>query len=134
MNNIKIIIADKQETYRYSIKKLLHQLIETHVVAEPETAHELLETLKKVTADLVIIDINLPYFNEMNGIIKAIEKIPNIKVIATSLFEEDIDSQSHAMLQETNMYQGFFVKPTEKKQLEPLIRNMFVDEFQFSKN
>jgi DNA-binding NarL/FixJ family response regulator len=65
MEKIRIIIADDHQLFRNGLKILLNAFPEIEVIGEASNGLEFLKILKNTTADIALMDINMP---EMDGI------------------------------------------------------------------
>jgi len=84
----RIIIADDHKIFREGLSSLLKSLDEVEVLGEAEDGRSLVEMVKKLQPDLVILDVAMP---GMNGIeaakhIHALNK--NIKLLALSMHSD----------------------------------------------
>ena len=78
---ISLFIVEDYQLARITCKKALEQFPELDIKKDFETAEECIETLEHESADLILMDIGLPYMTgiEATKIIK--EKYPEIKII-----------------------------------------------------
>ncbi|BAQ23479.1 response regulator [Streptococcus troglodytae] len=86
---IKVLIADDQELIRESLKIVLSSYKDIEVVDAVDDGFAVLESLKKVQPDLILMDIRMP---KMDGVLctKAVkENYPNVKVIILTTFDDD---------------------------------------------
>lgn len=86
---IKVLIADDQELIRESLKIVLSSYKNIEVVDAVDDGFAVLESMKKVQPDLVLMDIRMP---KMDGVLctKAVkENYPNVKVIILTTFDDD---------------------------------------------
>ena len=86
---IKVLIADDQELIRESLKIVLSSYKDIEVVDAVDDGFAVLESMKKVQPDLVLMDIRMP---KMDGVwcTKAVkENYPNVKVIILTTFDDD---------------------------------------------
>ena len=86
---IKVLIADDQELIRESLKIVLSSYKDIEVVDAVDDGFAVLESMKKVQPDLVLMDIRMP---KMDGVLctKAVkENYPNVKVIILTTFDDD---------------------------------------------
>jgi DNA-binding NarL/FixJ family response regulator len=80
-----IVLADDHILVRQGIKKIIHEDAEMRVVGEAGDGLELLEILKTVSPELVILDISMPKLRGLAvaEIIK--ERYPGVKVLILSM-------------------------------------------------
>ena len=86
---IKVLIADDQELIRESLKIVLSSYKDIEVVDAVDDGFAVLESMKKVQPDLVLMDIRMP---KMDGVLcnKAVkENYTNVKVIMLTTFDDD---------------------------------------------
>lgn len=74
MGTYRIVLADDHAIFRGGIKKLIDEKPDMEVIGEAGEGLELLKVLKKMTPDLVILDISMPN-------LRGIEAIPEIKTL-----------------------------------------------------
>lgn len=85
----KVLIADDQELIRESLKIVLSAYPDIDVIGAVGDGFEVLEKLKTVTADVILMDIRMP---KMDGVLctKTVkEQYPNVKVIILTTFDDD---------------------------------------------
>ncbi len=129
MNNIKIIIADDHKEFRSALKLILSKVDGIKVISEVSNGKELLDKLKTIFPDVILMDIQM---DEMNGI-NATERVfelyyPNIKVIALTMFG-DFDHLKSMIIAGA---QGFLLKNTSKSELENAIKKVYNGEYYYS--
>ena len=88
MNPYRIILADDHVMFRKGIMSILEKNKDFVVVGEAGDGLELLELLKQVTADMVILDISMPHLRgiEATEEIKMISE--NMKVLILSMHKD----------------------------------------------
>jgi two-component system, NarL family, response regulator NreC len=88
MGVVNIILADDHTLFRESLKKLIESKVDYKVIGEAANGLELIALLKKIYADLVILDVSMP---ELRGI-EAIPEIrtlhPTIKILILTMHNE----------------------------------------------
>nr|WP_321411820.1 response regulator transcription factor [uncultured Carboxylicivirga sp.] len=101
-----VIIADDNQDFIVGLKILLSRFKHLQIIGEANCGIDLLKHPKLFLADIAIIDINMP---DLNGIDvgKQINFInPRIKLVAVSLYEEEVYLQDLI----TSGFRGFVSK------------------------
>jgi len=88
MSPYRIILADDHVMFRQGVRSILEKDRNLEVVGETGDGLELLQLLKSVTADMVILDISMPYLRGIEAAreIKIISK--GIKVLILSMYRD----------------------------------------------
>ncbi|MEA1961388.1 MAG: response regulator [Bacillota bacterium] len=120
MKKIKIILADDNTNTRSSIRKQLELDHSIDVAAEAATGKEVLDKIRQVEPEIVLMDINMP---EMDGI-KATQQIssqyPQVYVILISVIDKT-ESFRKAMIAGAKEY---LVKPLSAAELNATVRQV----------
>jgi len=103
MEMIKIILAKYQELYRKSLAALLETQTEFEIVAEAANEKELIEQLKHKTADIVLLDIEMPVIDGKKTLQVMKNRFPAVKLIVLSS-HLNINIVSYFMTQGTSSY------------------------------
>ncbi len=128
MEIIGIIIADDHLIFRKGLRIVLNEIPFVKVIAEASNGNELLSILRKNTADIVLMDINMPGMNGIEATQKLKDKYPDTEVIALTMHEEI--GYFNKMIEAGA--KGFLLKKTTKEQLESAIKAVFYGETFFS--
>jgi len=98
MNKIKIMIVDDYSMVRTGLSLLLKGNKNIEVIAEATDGADFLNLLENYSPDVVLMDINMPKINGIVATKIALQKNPEIKVIALSMYEdlEHIESMMKA--------------------------------------
>ncbi|MGK0365242.1 MAG: DNA-binding NarL/FixJ family response regulator [Saprospiraceae bacterium] len=85
---IKVLIADDHQVFRDGIESILEDVEGMEVVAQAEDGRIVLEKLKTITPDVILMDISMGGANgiETTQIVK--KDYPQIKVLVLSMHEE----------------------------------------------
>lgn len=85
---IKVLIADDHKVFRDGIESILEDVDGMEVVAQAEDGRVVLEKLKTITPDIILMDISMGGANgiETTQIVK--KNYPKIKVLVLSMHEE----------------------------------------------
>lgn len=88
MNPYRIVLADDHVMFRQGIKNILGGVEDLEVAGEAGDGLKLLELLKQVTPDMVILDISMPNL----GGLKATREIkltsPSVKVLILTMHKD----------------------------------------------
>jgi len=128
MKRPNIIIADDHLILRQGIKSLLTAENIAKVIGEASNGKELLELLKKHRPDIVIMDIDMPHMNGMEATQKALEMIPELKIIAFTMFG---DEEYYYKMIDLGV-KGFILKSSGIAELENAINEVMLGESYFS--
>jgi two-component system, NarL family, response regulator NreC len=92
MKKIKLAIADDNPQIHKSIKLLIKTEIDFELVLHAQDGLDLLEQLKTVKPDVVLLDIRMPVMDGFGAACQVFQLYPEIKIIAFSQydFEENI--------------------------------------------
>jgi DNA-binding NarL/FixJ family response regulator len=86
-----ILIADDSELMRTMIRKALERDTDFAVCGEAVDGTDAVSKAKKLSPDLIILDVRMPGLNgiEVAGILRY--TLPKIKIVLVTLFAEDIE-------------------------------------------
>lgn len=85
----KIIIVDDHTLIRNGFVKLITGKWGLEVVAECKSAFELMNTLKKVECDVIVLDINLPDKSGIEILYDLKTLHPKVKILILSMYPEE---------------------------------------------
>ncbi|MEA3450637.1 MAG: response regulator transcription factor [Bacteroidota bacterium] len=129
MDIFTIIIADDHIIFRKGLRTVLDEIPFIKVIAEVHNGLELLKTMKKQAADVILMDINMPEMNGVEATKKVKVKYPDTAVIALTMhegigyFNQMIDAGADA----------FLLKKTTQEELEKSITAVMNGENYYSK-
>lgn len=89
MEQIKITLVDDHALFRNGLKILLSANHEIQVISEAGNGKEFLEVIAKNLPHIVLMDINMPVMDGVEATQAAMEKYPELKIIALSMFGEE---------------------------------------------
>jgi DNA-binding NarL/FixJ family response regulator len=124
----KIIIVDDHLILREGLISIITVENIAHVIGEAANGRELLELLKTLKPDVVIMDIDMPKLNGIDATRKALRMFPNLKIIAYTMFGED---EYYYKMIELGV-KGFVLKSGNVSQLEEAIREVMMGRTYFS--
>jgi DNA-binding NarL/FixJ family response regulator len=86
--NKKIIIVEDNDLYRAALKDLVNAQDHLEVVAEVGSGEEAIELIKRLPADLVLLDLRLPGASGYD-VLRAVSRSAQIKVLVLTILESD---------------------------------------------
>jgi len=119
--SINIIIVDDHEIFRNGLKMVINRLKFTKVAGEAANGLEFLDLIKKVKADIVLMDIEMPVMNGIDATKAALAEQPDLKIIALTMFNESDYIQS---MMEAGV-KGFLLKNIKKELLAKAINTVY---------
>lgn len=117
MNILKILLVDDHEIFLKGLTLMLNEFNEFKVVGEASNGQEFLQKLDHIMPDVVLMDIKMPVLNGVEATKKAIEKYPDLKIIALTMFGEH---KYLRMMADAGAH-GFIQKNINKNELEQAI-------------
>ncbi len=89
MNKIQLAIVEDNEMFRNTLIKTIKMESDFEIALVAEDGLQLLESLKKITPDIILMDICMPKMNGLVASTKVMELYPCIKIIAYSQFDNE---------------------------------------------
>ena len=86
--NTRVVVVDDHELVRAGVVMLLGALPHVEVVGQASNAPSLLQLIKTVTADLVLLDIAMPGVNGLELMPELLRALPQAKVIILSMHKD----------------------------------------------
>jgi len=123
-----IIIVDDHLIFRQGLKSILSSQNVANVIGEASNGIEFIDLLSQLTPDLVLMDIDMPHMDGFDTTVMAIEKIPDLKIIALSMFSNE--EFYYKMLDRG--VKGFILKTCGINELENAILNVMRGDSYFS--
>lgn len=88
MQNIRILLVDDHQMFRNALRSLLENTVNIEVVGETGDACEIVDLVRKTSANIVCMDIGMSGMNGIEATRKLIGACPTVKVIALSSYSE----------------------------------------------
>jgi DNA-binding NarL/FixJ family response regulator len=128
MSKIKIFVVDDHEIFRQGIEVLFETSDIAEVVNTASNGSDFLMKLENGIPDVVLMDIRMPMMDGIETTKRAIDKYPEIKIVALSMFgeEEYLESMLNAGAK------GFLVKNTGMDELERAVKTVHQGRSYFS--
>lgn len=123
-----IVIVDDHLIFQQGLKAMINAEGIANVIGEAANGKEFMEILLHSKPDLVLMDIDMPLMNGMEATEKAVELIPDIKIIALTMFGDE--EYYYKMI---NLgVKGFILKTTGISELEKAIHDVMAGDSYFS--
>ncbi|MBC7423790.1 MAG: response regulator transcription factor [Ferruginibacter sp.] len=88
MEPIKVLIADDHVLYRAGVKTALSSKDDVKVIAEADNGTHLLNMLKIIQPDVILLDIQMPIMDGITALPEIKKNWPDIKVIMLTMLED----------------------------------------------
>lgn len=85
---IKVLIADDHVLYRAGVKTALSAKKDIKVIAEADNGMHLLNLLKSVEPDVILLDIQMPIMDGIGALPEVKANYPHIKVIMLTMMDD----------------------------------------------
>jgi DNA-binding NarL/FixJ family response regulator len=130
MESIKVILADDHQLVRDGIHSLIRDAKNIDIIDEAADGIELLEKLKLVKPDIIVLDVSMPRLSGIEVTKRITDEFPSVKVLVLSMFtsEEYIFNAIKAGAK------GYLPKNTSKKELLEAIYSINAGNEYFSES
>ncbi len=125
---IKVAIADDHTIFRTGIKTALQARKDIQMVAEAENGMQLLNLLRHIQPDVILLDIQMPIMDGITALPEIKKLYPNVKVIMLS-FLNDHSVISKMMEIGANSY---ITKESGAEMIYEAIKGVFEHDFYFN--
>ena len=127
-NKPDIILVDDHLTFRQGLKSFITVENFATVIGEASNGIEFIKLLSTLKPDLVLMDIDMPYMNGIEATQIALSVIPDLKIIAFTMFG---DEEYYYKMIKLDV-KGFILKSSGINELEKAIRTVMKGESYFS--
>ena len=86
---IKIILADDHQLIREGMKKILKNESDIKIVAEAGNSVELFSRLRSISADVAVLDVNMPGRSGIDILADLKKEFPSLRILMLSMHPED---------------------------------------------
>lgn len=125
-----IIIVDDHLTFRHVIKSIISIEDIANVIGEASDGEVFIGLLSHLKPDLVLMDIDMPHMNGIEATQKALELMPDLKIIVFSMFGRE--DYYYKMIDLG--VKGFLLKSSGINELEKAIREVMKGKSYFPSN
>ena len=85
---IKVIIADDHVLYRAGVKTALSSKIDVKIVGEADNGMHLLNMLKIIPADVILLDIQMPVMDGITALPEIKKLYPNVRIVMLTMMDD----------------------------------------------
>ena len=85
---IKVIIADDHVLYRAGVKAALSQKKDIEIIAEADNGMHLINMLKSLSADVILLDIQMPVMDGIQALPEIRKVCPGAKIIMLTMMDD----------------------------------------------
>lgn len=128
MKKISIALVDDHVLFRKGLAAVLKTFESIEVVHQASNGVELLEMLKNVEVDVVLLDLEMQGMDGMQTTKKLNEAFPEVKIIILSMYDDDHFIQ-HLMELGAN---GYLLKDTEPEEVIIAVQSAYENGFYFN--
>lgn len=86
---VKVMIVEDHALFREGLKKVLDDIPGVELIGEAENGEAFLELLKRMTPDIVFMDLKMPVMDGMKATEEALRLYPRLRIIILSMFGEE---------------------------------------------
>jgi DNA-binding NarL/FixJ family response regulator len=88
MGTIKVVLAEDHALMRDAVRLVFEETEDLELAGEAATGHELLPLLKRVEADVVLLDVQLPGLDGLACLEALAQRYPSVKVAMLSAVDD----------------------------------------------
>lgn len=125
---IKVIIADDHVLYRAGVKTALSTKKDVKVIAEADNGMHLLNLIKSIPADVILLDIQMPIMDGITALPEIKKILPNVKVIMLTMVD---DNSMITKLMELGA-NSYLTKTSDSEIIYEAIKTCFEQEYYFN--
>jgi len=123
----QIILVEDHLPFRKGLKLFITVESIADVIGEASNGLEFINLLSRLSPDLVLLDIDMPHMNGIEATQKALELMPELKIVAFTMFEE---KEYISRMKELGL-KGFILKSCGIQEIEQAIRHVTSGETYF---
>jgi two-component system invasion response regulator UvrY len=117
---IRIVIADDHAILRQGLRQILVAQSDFEVVGEASNHGEVMQLLRSVSCDVLVLDIAMPGKNGIETLKQVKQELPKVRVLVLSMYPED----QYAIRALKAGAAGYLTKVTASDQLVHAIRQV----------
>ena len=118
---IKILLVDDHKIFTEGVASLLLHELDVEVVGECQKAEQVKDFLKRISIDVILLDINLGGESGLDVCKFVVENYPSIKILAMSMYNDE----SFITRMMKNGASGYILKNTSADELLKAIKTVY---------
>jgi DNA-binding NarL/FixJ family response regulator len=124
----KILIVDDHKIFREGLEFVISQIRGFTVAGEASDGYMFLEMIDNIAVDIVLMDISMPGIDGIEATIQALQKYPDLKIIALSMF---CDKEYYYKMIQAGVC-GYILKESGKDELSRALNAVISGEKYYS--
>jgi DNA-binding NarL/FixJ family response regulator len=122
---IRVAIADDHILFRAGVKTALSMQRDIQIVAEADNGMQLLNLLKHITPDVILLDIQMPIMDGISTLPEIKRQYPDVKVVMLTMHND------HSMI--TRLFElganGYLTKNSDSDVIYDAVKTVFEREY-----
>lgn len=128
MKKIRLLLVDDHPIVREGIKSALSTKKNISIIGEAATGEEAMVKAKKLSPDVILMDINMPGMSGLETTRRLRKSVPNSKILALTMHE----NREYVMEMSQLGARGYVFKDSSPSELLRAIEAVYTGEFFFS--
>lgn len=120
-NKIRVMIVDDHELIREGLSRIIDMEENIEVVYKAKSGQEAIDSLKNISVDLILLDINMPNMNGIETLKKLKKSHSKIKVVMLTVYD-DVEYVSQSVNLEAD---GYILKDSDSDTLIKTIKIVY---------
>ncbi len=88
MNRFKVLLADDHALFRQGLRRILSERADLEVIGEAKDGLDLLKQLKKLSPDLILLDISMPGLRGIEAISEIKKLHPDTRILVLTMHRD----------------------------------------------
>lgn len=89
MTEMRVLLADDHSLFRNGIASLLKSRKDIQVVGEASNGVEAIEQARKLTPDVILMDISMPKCDGLQAVLTIKQEMPQVRIIILTVSDDD---------------------------------------------
>lgn len=124
----RILLADDHEIVREGLRALIEKRTDMEVAGEANSGWEAVRLVRKLTPNLIIMDISMPDLNGIDATRQVLAESPKVRVVALSMHSD----KRFVLGMLKSGARGYLLKESAFKELISAIEAVLADQFYLS--